>query len=92
MISIAGLNIRQSAPICKSLNYNVYYNYNNKAIGVAQHVNILMQESCLLLDICVKLFVKNPSSAHRAGVKGEVKGQMRADHLNHVNIPRIRPA
>ena len=25
--------------------------------------------------------MKNPSLAHRAGIKGQVKGQMKADHL-----------
>ncbi len=29
-----------------------------------------------------QILYKNPSSTHRARVKGEVKGQMRADHLN----------
>ena len=32
-------------------------------------------------DSCIKFCIKNPLLAHRAGVRGEVKGQMRADHL-----------
>ena len=35
-----------------------------------------------LLENCVTFCVKNPSLAHRAGVKVEVKGQIRVDHLN----------
>ncbi len=32
-----------------------------------------------------RICVKNPPWAHRAGVKGEVKGQMKADHLKNLN-------
>ncbi len=38
----------------------------------------------MLREICVTFCVKNPSLAHRAGVKGEVKGQIRAYHLNNL--------
>ena len=38
----------------------------------------------LLLEICVKFCIKNPSLAHRDGVNVEVKGQKRANHLKGV--------
>ena len=49
----------------------------NHATGLPQHISI--QESH---QICVK----DPSFALRAGVKIEVKGQMKADHLNYASF------
>ena len=37
---------------------------------------------------CVKLCVQNPSLAHKAGVKDEVKGQIGTDHLDLIDLLR----
>ncbi len=67
------MNVKAICSYLQSLSYNALI-----TPLVYPTISILV----LFLEICDKFCVKNPSSTHRAGVKGEVKGQMRADHLD----------
>ena len=63
-----------------------YYWESRKLVQLVKRLKHLT----LFLEICVKFCVKNPSLAHRAGVKVEVKGQIGADHLNLSNFGSLQ--